>query len=99
MSKRATANVQAVASTRGQRQPKAGQSKRDQLIRLLSTQRGAVADTISRKFGWQAHTTRAALSRLRKAGFDVRTEKSGDGKSTRYRIVAAQKEGVAEDAA
>ena len=68
--------------------PKA-RSKKTQLINLLSRKSGADAVSISEKFGWQPHTTRAALSGLRKAGFDVTKENTGSGKPIRYRIVSA----------
>ena len=63
-------------------------TRKDQLIRLLSGKNGADMETISNKFGWQMHTTRAALSGLRKAGYDVSGEKAEDGKPARYRIKA-----------
>ena len=65
-----------------------GPSRRDQLIRMLSTRSGTDLAAISAKFGWLPHTTRAALSGLRKAGHAVVTEKRADGKPTRYRIAA-----------
>lgn len=71
-----------------------GASRRDQLIRMLSARRGADLAAISEKFGWLSHTTRAALSGLRKAGYVVITEKRADGKPTRYRV-AAQTKGAA----
>jgi hypothetical protein len=61
-------------------------SRRDQLIRMLSTRSGADLAAISARFGWLPHTTRAALSGLRKSGHAVVTEKRPDGKPTRYRI-------------
>lgn len=61
-------------------------SRRDQLIRMLSARSGADLAAISAKFGWLPHTTRAALSGLRKAGHAVITEKRADGRPTRYRI-------------
>lgn len=64
-------------------------SRKTQLIKLLSRKSGADAVSISKKFGWQPHTTRAALSGLRKAGFDITKESAGAGKPTRYRIVSA----------
>lgn len=85
-------------SKSGNRNNRPLRSKRDQLIRILSTRRGAEADTISGKFGWQPHTTRAALSGLRKAGFVIRTEKSADGKLTRYRIAATMDQNAQADA-
>lgn len=66
-----------------------GPSKRTQLIKLLSRKSGVDVTSISAKFGWQPHTTRAALSGLRKAGFEVVKEGSSVGKPTRYRIVSA----------
>jgi DNA-binding transcriptional regulator PaaX len=39
--------------------------------------------------GWQAHTTRAALSRLRTAGFEIKREQSSNGGPARYRLVSA----------
>ena len=68
-----------------------GPSKKDQLIKMLLRKSGADAVAISEKFGWQPHTTRAALSGLRKAGFDVAKESTGSGKPTRYRIEGAPK--------
>ncbi|WP_420558857.1 DUF3489 domain-containing protein [Roseovarius sp.] len=43
---------------------------------------------LSKKLGWQTHSTRAALTGLRKAGFEIAATKSEDGKPTRYRIAA-----------
>ena len=63
-------------------------SRREQLIRMLSTKNGADLAAISAKFGWLPHTSRAALSGLRKAGHRVVTEKRTDGKPTRYRLAA-----------
>lgn len=62
-------------------------SKKAQLIKLLSRKSGADAAVIGAKFGWQPHTTRAALSGLRKAGFDVTKQSAVAGKPLRYRIV------------
>jgi Protein of unknown function (DUF3489) len=61
-------------------------SKREQLIRMLSTKAGTDLATLGATLGWLPHTTRAALSGLRKAGHPVLTEKSEGGKPTRYRI-------------
>ena len=64
-------------------------TKKDQLIRMLGSATGADVATISKRLGWQTHTTRAALTGLRKAGYEVASEKSGQGKQARYRIVTA----------
>lgn len=65
-----------------------GPSRREQLIRMLSARNGTELAVISARFGWLPHTTRAALSGLRKSGQAVVTEKRADGKPTRYRIAA-----------
>ena len=63
-------------------------TKKAQLIQMLARKTGADVATISTKLGWQSHTTRAALTGLRKAGFEISAEKSGDGKPLSYRITA-----------
>ncbi|SEV91483.1 Protein of unknown function [Cognatiyoonia koreensis] len=73
-------------------------SKKTQLIKLLSRKSRADVVSISEKFGWQPHTTRAALSGLRKAGFDVAKENTGSGSPIRYRIVSSPKAPAAADA-
>ncbi|WP_135505229.1 DUF3489 domain-containing protein [Roseovarius aestuariivivens] len=63
-------------------------TKKVQLIRMLSAKTGADLVAVSKTLSWQTHTTRAALSGLRKAGYEVVGEQPGEGKPTRYRIVA-----------
>ncbi len=63
-------------------------TKKAQLIQLLTRKAGADVATISEKLGWQSHTTRAALTGLRKAGFEISAEKPGQGKPLSYRITA-----------
>jgi predicted ArsR family transcriptional regulator len=63
-------------------------TKKDQLIQMLTRKSGADVATISDKLGWQLHTTRAALTGLRKAGFEISREKLGEGKPLSYRITA-----------
>ncbi len=63
-------------------------TKKAQLIQLLTRKTGADVATISDKLGWQSHTTRAALTGLRKAGFEISAEKPGEGKPLSYRITA-----------
>ena len=63
-------------------------TKKAQLIQMLTRKAGADVATISDKLGWQSHTTRAALTGLRKAGFEISAEKSWDGKPLSYRITA-----------
>ena len=63
-------------------------TKKDQLIRLLRAKSGADVAAISERLGWQQHTTRAALSGLRKAGFGIAGEKPAKGGALRYRIAS-----------
>ena len=67
------------------RQPKPG-SKTFQLIRLLSGKTGADVLAVSQKLGWQAHSTRAAITGLRKAGHPIDHVKGANGMPGRYRI-------------
>lgn len=67
--------------------PKKKLTKKDQLIRMLRTKYGADVATLSARLGWQPHTTRAALTGLRKAGHAITaTKPDGRGAST-YRII------------
>ena len=63
-------------------------TKKAQLISILSKDTGADVAGISKKFGWLPHTTRAALSRLRKVGYPISSAKSGPGQPTKYRITS-----------
>jgi len=60
-------------------------TKKDQLIKLLGQKNGADIKAISDKLGWQHHTIRAALSGLRKAGYELELRKL-EGKPSRYAI-------------
>ncbi|SMX25833.1 DUF3489 domain-containing protein [Boseongicola aestuarii] len=62
-----------------------GKSKADSLRKLLSRKRGATAEQIQQQLGWQPHTVRAAISRLRSSGLPIELDRSG--KSARYRAV------------
>ncbi len=79
-----TKNTGAVARTGS---CKSRVTKKVQLIRLLKSKTGANVEAVSKKLGWQRHTARAALSGLRKAGFEIAAEKPKNGKPTRYRII------------
>lgn len=63
-------------------------TKKDQLIKLLGANSGADIKSISEKLGWQQHTTRAAMSGLRKAGYEVAGEKPAKGGLSKYRILS-----------
>ena len=57
------------------------------LIRMLRRKAGADVPTISKKMGWQPHSTRAALTGVRKAGFTLEATKPERGGPARYRII------------
>ena len=66
-----------------------GVTKRAQLIILLECNEGASLDDMVAATGWLPHTTRAALTGLRKSGKIIESEKA-DG-VRRYRIVGLVK--------
>ncbi|MEM0937955.1 MAG: DUF3489 domain-containing protein [Pseudomonadota bacterium] len=70
---------------KGTSAPSPRQTKKNQLIDLLSEGSGTDAATLGKKLGWQPHTTRAAITGLRKLGMAVLTEKE-KGQPTRYRL-------------
>lgn len=62
--------------------PRIGKTKKGQLIELLSKPGGAKLSVLVERLQWQSHTVRAALSGLRKQGFEISTSKSAkDGES------------------
>ena len=65
------------------------ESKKARLIDMLRQPDGSTIAAISAALGWQAHTTRAAITGLRKAGHAVETAKPVDGSSGLiYRIAS-----------
>ena len=66
--------------------PRDKTSKRDQLVALLVRDEGATLDQMIALTGWLPHTTRAALTGLRKSGYAIDSDKV-DGVRT-YRAVA-----------
>lgn len=56
------------------------------LLQMICMGDGAALAELSESVGWQPHTTRAALTRLRQRGFDVRLVTEGDRKV--YRLGA-----------
>jgi biotin operon repressor len=73
-------------------------SKQDQLVALLSKPNGVRVSVISDRLGWQAHTVRAAISGLRKRGYEIVTSKSQKTGEMVYAINAAVGESEAEAA-
>lgn len=66
-------------------------SKSLRLVEMLSMPNGASIVELMNATGWLAHTTRAAVTGLRKRGFAVLREPDGAGTS-RYRIEVAHVE-------
>jgi hypothetical protein len=67
--------------------PRAG-TKQALVIDMLNAKKGATLDALMKATGWLPHTTRAALTGLRKRGFQIERHR-GDGEaSSTYRIVA-----------
>ena len=61
-------------------------TKQALVVDLLRGDNGASIGELTDSTGWLPHTTRAALTGLRKRGFEIETEKA-DG-MTRYRLAA-----------
>jgi Protein of unknown function (DUF3489) len=69
----------------GRRAPRGG-SKLAQVIELLQRDHGATIDELIATTGWLAHTTRAALTGLRKRGYAVAINRSDNDRGSFYRI-------------
>jgi predicted ArsR family transcriptional regulator len=61
-------------------------TKRNRLVRLLRASAGREIAALSRNLGWQAHTTRAALTRLKKSGYAIEKLPRQKNGASRYRI-------------
>jgi hypothetical protein len=67
-----------------------GGSKLAQVIELLERDHGATIEELIAATGWLAHTTRAALTGLRKRGYAVAIDRSDDNRGSFYRIPAGE---------
>ena len=61
-------------------------SKQALVVRMLSAKSGATLDALIEATGWLPHTTRAALTGLRKRGFSIERSRT-DGEASIYRII------------
>jgi hypothetical protein len=50
------------------------------VVRSLASEQGVTLDELTAATGWQSHTVRAALSRLKGRGFPARLEVEGERK-------------------
>ena len=62
-------------------------SKKEILVRLLSNPKGARVLSLCKTLGWQKHTLRAAVSKLRADGYVIETHPSPRDGVTVYRIL------------
>src|SRR5271163_2640486 len=67
-----------------------GGSKLARVIALLERDHGATIAELIVATGWLAHTTRAALTGLRKRGYAVAIDRSDDKRGSFYRIPAGE---------
>jgi hypothetical protein len=67
-----------------------GGSKLAWVIALLERDHGATIAELIAATGWLAHTTRAALTGLRKRGYAVAIDRSDDKRGSFYRILASE---------
>jgi hypothetical protein len=79
---------QARVETEVAREPRVG-SKQAQIIALMKRKSGATLDDLVETTGWLPHTTRAALTGLRKKGYTIEKAKSPKGKTT-YRMAKGE---------
>ena len=63
-----------------------GGSKLARVIALLERDHGATIAELIAATGWLSHTTRAALTGLRKRGYAVAIDRSNDKRGSFYRI-------------
>ena len=63
-----------------------GGTKLAEVVELLQRDRGATIDELIDATGWLPHTTRAALTGLRKRGFALAIDRSGKERGSIYRI-------------
>ena len=67
-----------------------GGSKLARVLALLERDHGATIAELIAATGWLAHTTRAALTGLRKRGYAVAIDRSDDKRGSFYRIPAGE---------
>jgi hypothetical protein len=73
--------------------PRSG-TKIDDVINMLSRPEGATIDGLVEAMGWLPHTTRAALTRLRKRGYAIGRSRTREGGSSVYRLTWPSQPGV-----
>jgi hypothetical protein len=61
-------------------------TKKSRLIKLLSRKRGCGIDVLVKELSWQAHTIRAAISRLKQEGHEITRTSSSSGNAV-YQLI------------
>jgi Protein of unknown function (DUF3489) len=84
------------AAEAGQAPPRKG-SKLASVMALLSRAEGATIDALTKATGWLPHTTRAAITGVRKRGYSVVLDRSAEGASV-YRLSDLQESEAATSA-
>ena len=64
--------------------------KNARIAELVSRSEGAGLSELASATGWQRHTVRAALTRLRQAGFAVELRTGEDGRRTYHHVAGAE---------
>jgi hypothetical protein len=82
----ATPNDQLAIPPQHQTAPRAG-TKQDLLLQLLRREQGATINDMMAATGWLPHTTRAALTGLRRRGYHLM--RTGRGAGSTYRVDTA----------
>lgn len=77
---------EAVAPAHPSRSP---QGKLGLVLTRLTSPAGATIDELAEETGWQSHTLRAAISRLRRKGYRIEHSANADG-SKAYRQVSTE---------
>ena len=82
---RAPSPIVTATTGSGQKRPT---GKLGHVLDSVSAKRGASLEELVDLTGWQPHTARAALTRLRQRGFEVALRKTGDRKA--YHLTGAE---------
>ncbi len=69
--------------------PRVPSGKLGMILSRISTASGATIEELAEETGWQAHTLRAAISRLRRAGHTIIRVAGPDGTKT-YRLAGGE---------
>ena len=66
------------------------QGKLGLVLTRLTSPAGATIDELAEETGWQSHTLRAAISRLRRKGYRIEHSANAGGSDKAYRLVSSE---------